>query len=61
MSSVAGWKRGEIWNYFNISVSNEKKAICNECQDSAARGELKIVHLTPKIYESTWETITLTS
>ena len=41
MSSVAGRKRGGIWNYFNISVSNEKKAICNECQDSVARGGVK--------------------
>ena len=37
MSSV-GRKRSEIWNYFSISVSDEKKAVCHECQENVARG-----------------------
>ena len=37
MSSV-GRKRSEIWNYFTISVSDEKKAVCHECHEDVARG-----------------------
>ena len=37
MSSV-GRKRSKIWNYFSISVSDEKKAVCHECQENVARG-----------------------
>ena len=36
MSSM-GRKRSEIWNYFSISVSDEKKAVCHECQENVAR------------------------
>ena len=36
--SNAGRKRSEIWNYFSISVSDEKKAVCHECQENVARG-----------------------
>jgi len=50
ISNVAGRKRSEIWNYFSIPVFDEKKPICNECQDSV---EIRIIHLTPQIYEST--------
>ena len=37
MSSV-GRKRSEIWNYFTISVSDEKKAVCYECHKDVAHG-----------------------
>ena len=37
MSNV-GQKRSEIWNYFSISVSDKKKAVCHECQGNVACG-----------------------
>jgi len=38
MSSVVGRKRSEIWSYFSVSVTDEKKAVCHECQENVARG-----------------------
>ena len=35
-------KRSEIWNYFSISVSDKKKAVCHECQENVACGGDKI-------------------
>ena len=37
MSSTAR-KRSETWNYFSISVCDDKKAVCHECQENVARG-----------------------
>ena len=37
MSNV-GQKKSEVWNYFSISVSDNKKAVCHECNENVARG-----------------------
>ena len=34
-------KRSSGWNYFSISLDDETKAICMECQEKVARGGAK--------------------
>ena len=31
-------KRSNIWTYFTVSVCDDKKAVCGECQETVARG-----------------------
>ena len=31
-------KRSGVWRYFSVSVTDESKAVCNECSEKVARG-----------------------
>ena len=31
-------KRSSVWNYFTVSVCDDKKAVCGQCQESMAHG-----------------------